>query len=116
MTRLGVTLSDIGPGLSWPDFRDFVTNLPPTADSALYRARMPESWWWTPELDFLGAVVNAVQWGNWQRGGGRGDKPKQPTRPMERPTRVQADPVTPDELKARKQALKEQMERAQRGD
>lgn len=104
MTKAGLRLSDIGDVLPWTDLRDFITHMP--FDSALYRERHPQSWWWTPELDFLGAVLTAIQWGNWQRGGGKGDKPKQVQRPVDKPRRVAANPTTAAELAARKEALK----------
>lgn len=112
MTKLGLRLDDIGAVLPWPDLRDFLLNLPPTGDSALYRQQHPQSWWWTPELDFLGAVLTSIQWGNWQRGGGRGDKPQPIKRPNEKPKLADgAIPATSDELAARKQALKRKIER-----
>jgi len=101
MTMTGYTLDDVGERLSWNDLRDFVTHLPPTSASAFYRKTHPQSWWWTPELDFLGAVLTATQWGNWQRGGGKGDKPK---------------PTSAKDLQARKAKLKSKMERMGRGD
>lgn len=104
MTHLGLTVSDIGERLRWPDFRDFIAHLPPSGQSALYRARLPQSWWWTPELDFLGAVLTAIQWGNWQRGGGKGDKPKPVSRPKEKPQKT-TGPTTPEGLSRRREAM-----------
>lgn len=63
----------------------------------------------------MAAVVTAVQWGNWQRGGGRGDKPKQIQRPLDKP-KTAPEPRSAQELKLRKQKLKETMERTARGD
>lgn len=63
----------------------------------------PDSWWWETDFDFLAGILNAVQWGNWQRGGGKGDKPKPVKRPREKPKK---GPKTVDELAARKRALK----------
>ena len=113
----GYTLKDLGERLSWTDLRDFVAHLPPTSGSAFYRKTHPQSWWWTPEMDFLGAVLAAVQWGNWQRGGGKGDKPKQLKRPADKPTASPgASPTSAKELKSRKEKLKLTMERMGRGD
>ncbi len=95
--------------LPWPVLRDFLSNLPPTGDSAVFRAQHPQSWWWTPELDFLGAVLTAVQWGNWQRAGGKGDKPKPIKRPKEKPRKRVETTITADELKTRRQALNERV-------
>lgn len=112
MTKAGLRLADIGERFTWNDFRDFVYNLPPTQDSAFYRANHPQSWWWTPELDFIGAVLTATQWGNWQRGGGKGDKPRQVQRPLDKPNvAANAIPKTAEELAARKAAMKADMER-----
>ena len=112
----GWRLADLGDSFTWCDLRDFITNLPPSQQSALYRVRHPQSWWWTPEIDFLGAVLTAIQWGNWQRGGGKGDKPQSVKRPVEKP---KADPgsvpASAADLKARKEALKQSMERTSGG-
>jgi hypothetical protein len=108
MTKLGVTVSDIGPGFPWTDFRDFVSNLPPSGESALYRAQNPKSWWWTPDMDFTAAVLVSLQWANWQRGGGRGEKPKPVKRPKEKPrVGVRSDPKSAADLAAKKQKLLE---------
>ena len=101
--------------LWWSDLRDFVANLPPNGDSALYRLQFPQSWWWSPQIEFLGAVLTAVQWGNWQRGGGRGDKPKSVQRPVDKPKSSAVPPKSAAELEERKKALKETMERTQGG-
>jgi hypothetical protein len=65
MVMTGWRLADLGDDFTWNDLRDFIANLPPSHDSALYRVRHPQSWWWTPEIEFLGAVMTAIQWGNW---------------------------------------------------
>ena len=117
MTMTGYTLNDLGERLSWNDLRDFITHLPPTPGSAFYRKTHPQAGGWTPESDFLGAVLAAVQWGNWQRGGGKGDKPKQLKRPADKPTASPgASPTSAKELKSRKEKLKSTMERMGRGD
>jgi hypothetical protein len=116
MTKTPYRLCDIGETFTWCDLRDFITNLPPSQDSALYRVRHPQSWWWTPEIDFLGAVMTAVQWGNWQRGGGKGDKPQPVKRPVEKPETVEgAVPTSGADLAARKEAFKQSMERTHGG-
>jgi len=112
MTKLGLRVCDIGEAFTWNDFRDFLTHLPPSADSALYRDQHPQSWWWTPDHDFLAAVLTSLQWANWQRGGGRGDKPTPVKRPLEKPKQADgAVPKTSEELAARKNALKRRIER-----
>ena len=107
MTRVGLRLTDIGEVLPWTDVRDFITHLPPTADCATYRARFPKSWWWQPDHDFLAAVLNAVQWSNWQRGGGKGDKPKPVKRPKEDSVKA---PKTVAELEAKRNRVKTRRE------
>lgn len=103
ITKAGVTLSDIGEGFSWPDLRDFIANLPPSGDTALYRVQNPRSWWWTPDMDLLAALLNTMQWANWQRGGGRGEKPKALKRPKEDPKK---GPKSADDLQSRKSAVR----------
>ena len=113
MTKTGYRLGDIGETLWWGDLRDIITHLP--QDSALFRARHPQSWWWTPEFDLLSALITAIQWGNWQRGGGKGDKPKPIERPVDKPPKIGSDPTSAAELHARKEALKTMMERTDGG-
>ena len=104
ISKAGVTIDDIGESwFTWRDFRDFVNNLPPTGDSALYRARYPKSWWWHPAFDFLAAILNTLQWANWQRGGGRGDKPKPIKRPQEQSRKA---PKTRRELEVKRDKVK----------
>jgi len=116
MTKTSYRLADIGDNFTWCDLRDFITNLPPTPDSAFYRVNHPQSWWWTPEIDFLGAVLTAIQWGNWQRGGGKGDKPQSVKRPPDKPKAEPGSvPTSKEDLKARKEAFKQSMERTHGG-
>jgi hypothetical protein len=116
MTKTPYRLSDIGDEFTWSDLRDFITNLPPSQDCALYRVQHPQSWWWTPEIDFLGAVMTAIQWGNWQRGGGKGDKPQPVKRPVDKPKPTPgAVPASSAELQTRKEALKQSIERTHGG-
>jgi hypothetical protein len=116
MTMTGWRLADLGDNFTWCDLRDFITNLPPSQQSALYRQQHPQSWWWTPQIDFLGAVLTAIQWGNWQRGGGKGDKPQPVKRPADKPkTARDFMPTSSAELKARKEAFKQSMERTHGG-
>jgi hypothetical protein len=90
-----------------------IENLPPTAQSAYFRARHPGSWWWTPDTDFFAAILAAIQAGNWQRGGGKGPQPE----PIKRPSDDQ--PKVPDvnELEAQRNALRAELarRRARRG-
>ena len=70
----GWTRADIGRRLRWSDFKDFLGWLP--ADSAWYRSQRPQSWWVTPQLQFMAAMLYALEGANWQRGGCKGTAPK----------------------------------------
>lgn len=98
---------------TWADLRDFIKFLPPNAESAVFRSSYPKSYWWTADHDFLSAILNALQWSNWQRGGGKGDKPKPVKRPKEDPKQ---GPKSLDELEARKQAVKKRRKAVADGD
>lgn len=80
---------DIGRRMSWADFRDFVSWLPPTADSALWRARKPNSWWVTAETHMLNNSMYALQVANRQRAG-RGSWPKLHKLPEDKEIRVKS--------------------------
>jgi hypothetical protein len=96
--------------LSWEEFRDFIAHIKPDGDSAFYRARYPNSWWWTPQIDFLAGILYAGQVANWQRGGGKGSRPKQPKRPKDRSMSARKhDPQNASELAARKQKLEDEL-------
>jgi hypothetical protein len=106
ITFAGYRIRDIGEVLSWTELRDFVNNLPPTPASALFRAEHPKSWWWTPEADFLSAILFGIQLANWQRAGGKRSKPKPVQRPNDPPTNKYG-PKTGDELAARRKQLRD---------
>jgi hypothetical protein len=48
--------------------------------SALGRALFGEASAWTPDVALLSRIGDLLAGGNWQRGGGKGEKPK-PTKP-----------------------------------
>lgn len=99
----GWTRRDIGRRLSWADFGHWLRWLPPIPGSAYFRAKHPQSWWVTPELQLLSGVLFAGEVANWQRAGGRGKKPQ----PMEFPKARKAPPIkTVAELEARKQRMR----------
>jgi len=78
--RIGLRRYHIGSEhLSWHDLRVFVQWL--GNDSAYYRARNPKSWPWDANTEFLSAILYVLQWANFQRAGGQGDKPKAIQRP-----------------------------------
>jgi hypothetical protein len=67
----------LGRDFSWLDFEAFIHFSPPTSQLAM--AVNGEMW---ERSDFLlAALVDSVRAGNWQRGGGKGPKPK----PIETP-------------------------------
>lgn len=97
---MGFHLHDIGTtALSWEEFEALVVHVPPTAESAIFRARYPKSWWWSPREDIAAYTLHAVQVANWQRSGGKSKQPTVMSRPVERktsnrPADVDAVPLT----------------------
>lgn len=71
-------------------------NLPPTAGNALHRARYPKTYHWDFTIEMLAVIHHAIQGGNWQRGGGEGDRPK----PIERPSEIEAAVTVVDDTKS----------------
>jgi hypothetical protein len=67
-------LTDVGgPLCTWGELRAYLTSLPPEA--ALWRSLgSPRQWGWAEHM--LAGAVHATQSGNWQRGGGKGPRPK----------------------------------------
>ncbi|QLF84238.1 tail assembly chaperone [Mycobacterium phage Soul22] len=108
----GWTIRDIGTRLSWADVRDLITWLPPNGDSSYYRSLHPRSWWWTPLFDFLAMILVTLQGANWQRGGGKGTRPKIQKRPSDKPPAVRS--VAELDEKKRAQAEHIRRRRAQK--
>lgn len=82
-----VRLSDIGRTVTWGEVGAFLAHLPP--DAALWAVtNSPRQWRWIEHL--LAASVHAAQSGNWQRGGGKGRRP----RPIKPPGASEADETT----------------------
>lgn len=94
----GWTRRDIGVRLTWTEFYHFLRWLPPTGESAYHRAKKPNSWWVTPELQLLAGVLYAVEAANWQRGGCQGNGPK----PVKFPTDQEVSLKDVDDLNARR--------------
>jgi hypothetical protein len=69
--------------LTWRRLGILVRNLP--AESATLRAMHGHAADWSVTDHLLAAVVDVLQGGNWQRGGGKGKRPK----PLERPKSAQ---------------------------
>lgn len=86
-----------------------IEHLPPTGESAYFRSRYPRSWWWNPTHDFMASILLALQGANWQRGGGRGEKPKRIERPKDIP--VATGIRSAADLAARKEKLKKEKQR-----
>lgn len=105
----GYLRSDIGGRLSWSDFKDFLENLPPTGESAYWRAIKPRSWWVTPEYVAIKHNTYAVELGNWQRAGGKkaGAQPKPPKFPEDKDQQI-----TSEDFQERRQAQREHLAKA----
>jgi hypothetical protein len=106
--------------LSWIDLRDFIQWR--KADSALYRSMYPKSWAWDMDTDLLSAILHTLQGANWQRGGGKGARPKPVQRPKDTPVRkdsltaaklAEKRKVFDDEL-ARRRAIKQEERRVKK--
>lgn len=89
-----------------------MTWLPPNGDSAYYRSLHPRSWWWTPLFDFLAMILLTLQNANWQRGRGKGPRPKIQKRPSDKPAQVKS--VAELDEKKRAQAAHLQRRREQK--
>lgn len=74
LITLGLRLDQLGDGLSWRDLWVIVRQSP--VDSAFARSSAGESVAWGLSEHLLAAVVNALNTANWQRGGGKGSRPK----------------------------------------
>lgn len=84
LLTLGLDLADLGtPRLDWSRLRAVVVYSPPT--SALARSMFGDATSWSVSDHLLAAAVDALNAGNWQRGGGKGRRPKRVTRPGEKP-------------------------------
>jgi len=75
---LGVYLRHVGTQrFGWDDFAIWVKFMP--TSSQLYQAvHGPQ---WSPELHMLANIFDTLASGNWQRGGGKGPRPKPVKRP-----------------------------------
>lgn len=91
--------------MSWREFRIFVEHL--GLKSALYRSRHPKTWPWGVDTEFLAAILFVLQGANWQRSGGKGEKPKHVKRPKDGPELIDTE-VSTD---ARKKALDDEIAR-----
>lgn len=63
-------------------------------------------------MDFQASLLYALQVANWQRGGGKGSKPKPVKRPKDRSLNAKRhDPKDSSELSARKQRMEDELAR-----
>jgi hypothetical protein len=77
---LGRSIDDLGTRrLTWRDLLVICAQAPST--SALARAIHGEAAAWGPLEHIAAAMLDALNGGNWQRGGGKGPKPKPTRRP-----------------------------------
>lgn len=80
LLQQGKYLDEVGAGaLSWRDLEVIVDHLPRT--SALGRSVGGERAAWGPAEYLLAGLLDAANSGNWQRGGGKGARPKRVKRP-----------------------------------
>ena len=80
LISLGLRLRDLGTDkLSWRDLAVIARQLP--RESALARAMVEESSQWGVTEHLLALVVDVLAVANWQRGGGKGSRPKPLPRP-----------------------------------
>ncbi|MBO0596592.1 hypothetical protein I2485_06845 [Nesterenkonia sp. E16_7] len=80
LLQQGRSLDDLGTeALSWRHLEVIVAHVPRT--SALGRALGGEQADWGAAEYLLAGVLDALNSGNWQRGGGKGSKPKRVQRP-----------------------------------
>lgn len=107
LDRLGLHVEDIGEWVSWEEFRIWLENLTPTGDSAYFRARYPHDWWFDMDLRLQSWQLLALQGANWQRGGGKGSRPKVFEPPKPKPQRPQRENVIPiEDIKNRLEAAR----------
>ncbi|MBW3663576.1 MAG: DUF5361 domain-containing protein [Actinobacteria bacterium] len=84
LLTLGLDLGDLGtPRLDWSRLRAVVVYSPAT--SALASSMHGDAASWSVSDHLLAAAVDALNAGNWQRGGGKGRRPKPVARPGEKP-------------------------------
>ena len=98
MLRMGLHRRQIGSAeLSWHELRVLIEHS--DTGSAVFRARNPKSWAWDVDTDLLAAILFTLQGANWQRAGGKGDKPKPVERPKENKP-VKGEEIPPDDKRS----------------
>jgi len=84
---------------NWRDLWVIVRMVP--RDSPLARLTHPVETAWDTKDHLLAAAVDALNAANWQRGGGKGRRPKPIARPGETSSQRIGRPIPLDELKAK---------------
>lgn len=104
----GVDLRGLVTGeLSWRRLKSLVAGLPRQA--AVVRAALDDGADWGVTDHLMASVVDLLSSANWQRGGGKGARPKPVTRPGGRTkgNRLgRPSPMTPDEVRAHLDSFK----------
>jgi hypothetical protein len=92
----GLRLAWLGtPLLGWDDFAVWVKFLPRQSQTA-QEALGPS---WPAELHLLANVADLLAWSNWQRGGGKGPKPKPTKRPGDKSSQTFGRAVPIDDVR-----------------
>ena len=116
LDRLGLHIEDIGEWISWVEFRIWLENLPATGESAYFRARHPDNWWYDLPTRMASWQLFALQGANWQRSGGQGSRPVMFEPPTTKPVRPQPNNVVPiDQIKDRLEAARQAARAAKPG-
>lgn len=83
----GIPLADLFAGrLSWRRLKVLIRQLP--RESATARSQIGPVAEWTVGEYLLAALLDTARHGNWQRGGGKGQRPRPVPRPTERPIQM----------------------------
>ena len=82
-------------------------------NGAVYRAMNPKSHEWDVNTELLSAIFYVLQWANWQRGGGKGERPELVTRPNDNEKIVVGDVSIADRKAANEDEIARR--RARRG-
>jgi hypothetical protein len=103
LLRAGFTLKDLGKRVTWRAVLAFVKRAP--QDSAVYREMVGEDAVWTLEAQLMALAVDVLNIANFQRGSGKGTKPKPLERPGVRPKGREvygdrSDAVSPAEFRS----------------
>lgn len=108
LLALGLRIEDLGtPELSWLDVAATIHYRP--LDSALSRSIDGEESLWGLAEQLLAAIADRIEAGNWQRGGGKGSRPKPIMRPGVGPKKTNVssrsfDSMTIEEFESRNAA------------